>query len=75
MITPSVMKELNKLFKSPVSLICCLFNLLIYISHRGESRTLIVTKMKIFVEIFLFAVVTKTFVPDATAVLDQRDRL
>ena len=54
---------------------CCLFNLLISISHRGESRTPEATKMEISDVIFSLTVVTKNFVLDATCVLDPCDRL
>ena len=57
----------------------CLFNLLILISHRDESRTPKVTKMEIFVSTTNdsqpLTVVIKRFVLDATGVLDPRDRL
>ena len=62
-----------------VSQICCLFNLLILISYRGESRTPKATKMEIFASTSNDAqpvtAVTKNFVLDATGVLDLRDRL
>ena len=60
-------------------MICCLFNLLFLISHRGESRTPKATKMEILVSKIndsqLLTVVTKNFVLDATGVLDPCDRL
>ena len=62
-----------------MSPICFLFNLLILISHRGESRTPKATKMEILVSTVNnsqpLTVVTKNFVVDATGVLDPRDRL
>ena len=61
-------------------MISCLFNLLILISRRDESRTPKATKMAM---IFMstinesqpLIVVTKNFVLDARIVLDPRDKL
>ena len=56
-----------------------LFNLLILILHRGESRTPKATKKEIFVwatnDSQLLTVVIKNFVLDVTGVLYPRDRL
>ena len=56
-----------------------IFNLLILILHRGESRTGKATKMEIFVSLTNdsqpLTVVIKNFILDATGVLDPRDRL
>ena len=58
---------------------CCLFNLLILISHRGESRIPKATKMEIFVSTTKdsqpLTVVIKNLVLDVTGMLDTRDRL
>ena len=58
---------------------CCFFNLLIFISHRDESRTSKATKMEIFVsttnDCQPLTVVKKDFVLDATGMLDPHDRL
>ena len=60
-------------------MMCCLFNLLISISHRGESRPPKATKMGIFVSTIndsqLLTGATKNFILDATGVLDSCDRL
>ena len=66
-------------YKNPCSLICCWFNLLLLISHRGESRIPKATKMKIFGlasnDSQPLTVAVNNFVLDATSVLDPRDRL
>ena len=58
---------------------CCLFNLLILISYRGESKTPKAAKMESFVSTFNYSqpptVVTKNFVLDVTSMLDLRDKL
>ena len=58
---------------------CCLFSLLILISHKGESRTLKAAKMKIFVSTINdsqpLKVIIKNFVPDAKGALNPPDRL
>ena len=58
---------------------CCLFNLLVLISHRTESRTSKATKRDIFVSTIndsqQVTVVTKNFVLHVTGVLHARDRL
>ena len=60
-------------------MICCLFNLLILVSHRGKSRTPKATKMEIFVSTTNdsqpLTVVVKNFFLDATGLLHPRDRL
>ena len=57
---------------------CCLLNLLILISHRGESRTPKAPKMEIFVSTTKdsqpLTIVIKNFVLDATGLLDLHDR-
>ena len=62
-----------------VSLICCLFNLLILISHRDESRTSKATMMEVFVSTINdsqpLTALTKNFVLDAAGVLNLPDRL
>ena len=76
------MSSLNKFQQNiqqyPVSLICYLFNLLILISHRGESRTPKATEMEIFVlttkDSQPLTVVIKNFVLDVTGLLDLHDR-
>ena len=58
---------------------CCVFNLLTLISHRGESRTPKTTEMEIFVSTSnnsqSVTGVIKNFVLDATSVLSLCDRL
>ena len=79
----SLVSSLNKFQQNnylvPVLLICCIFNLLILISHRSKRRKPRATKMEIFVSTIhdsqLLTVVTKNFVLDATGVLDPRHRL
>ena len=48
-------------------------------SHRGKSRTPETTKLEVFVSTINdsqpLTAATKNFVPDATGVLDPRDRL
>ena len=59
-------------------MICSLCNLLILISHRGDSRTSKVFKKDIFVSATNdsqpLTLVTKNFALDTTGVLDPRDR-
>ena len=77
------MSSLNKFQQNihlviPVSLIFCLFNLLILISQRGESRTPKATKMEIFVSIInefqLLTVSQRTSSSTLAGVLDPRNR-
>ena len=54
---------------------CCLFHLLILISHIGKYRTPKATKMEVLVENFSLTVVTMNFILNAIGVLDPRDIL
>ena len=73
------MSSLNKFQQNIYLVRFCLWNLLILISHRGESRTPKATKMEIFVATINdsqpLTAVTKNVVLDATCVLDPCDRL
>ena len=60
-------------------MICFLFNLLILLSHKGESRTPKASKMENFVstvnDFQPLTVITKNFVLDTTGLVDFCNRL
>ena len=60
-------------------MICCLFNLLILISHKCKSRAPKATKLEVFMSTTndskTLIIVIKNFILDATSVLDSCDRL